>query len=45
MVGIGLMQFPTCPKEAVFLQHVLSMAEDFVSAKGKRLAIGFIFVL
>ncbi|EFH60893.1 hypothetical protein ARALYDRAFT_896880 [Arabidopsis lyrata subsp. lyrata] len=79
MVGIGLIQLPTCPKEAVFLQHlikaklsyclvlvllaVLSVdyvlvclgaivilqdmaeAEDFFCAKGKGLAIGFIFVL
>ncbi|CAL9219959.1 unnamed protein product [Arabidopsis halleri] len=29
MVGIGLMQFPTCPKEAVFLQHVLSLLFSF----------------
>ncbi|CAH8259683.1 unnamed protein product [Arabidopsis lyrata] len=45
MVGIGLIQLPTCPKEAVFLQHDMAEAEDFFSAKGKGLAIGFIFVL
>nr|XP_033511284.1 dolichol-phosphate mannose synthase subunit 3-like isoform X3 [Nicotiana tomentosiformis] len=25
MVGVGLMKFPTCPQEAVFLQQFLSL--------------------
>ncbi|XP_010486266.1 PREDICTED: uncharacterized protein LOC104764433 [Camelina sativa] len=34
MVGIGLMQFPTCPREAVLLQHDIAEAKDFLSANG-----------
>lgn len=31
MVGIGIMQFPTCPQEAVLLNHVLSLPSFFLS--------------
>ncbi|XP_013588880.1 PREDICTED: uncharacterized protein LOC106297137 isoform X2 [Brassica oleracea var. oleracea] len=29
MVGIGIMQFPTCPQEAVLLNHDIAEAKDF----------------
>nr|VDC77890.1 unnamed protein product [Brassica rapa] len=31
MVGIGIMQFPTCPQEADLLNHVLSLPSFFLS--------------
>lgn len=34
MVGIGLMQFPTCPQEAVLLQQDIAEAKDFLRQKG-----------
>jgi dolichyl-phosphate mannosyltransferase polypeptide 3 len=38
MVGIGLMQFPTCPQEAVLLQKDIAEAKDFF--KHKRVDVG-----
>ncbi|XP_038714410.1 dolichol-phosphate mannose synthase subunit 3-like [Tripterygium wilfordii] len=34
MVGIGLMQFPTCPHEALLLQQDIIEAKDFLMQKG-----------
>ncbi|XP_010547108.1 PREDICTED: uncharacterized protein LOC104818973 [Tarenaya hassleriana] len=34
MVGNGLMQFPTCPQEAVLLQRDIAEAKDFLKHKG-----------
>ncbi|XP_010524663.1 PREDICTED: dolichol-phosphate mannosyltransferase subunit 3-like [Tarenaya hassleriana] len=34
MVGMGLMQFPTCPQEAVLLQQDIAEAKDFLKHKG-----------
>ncbi|XP_009124457.1 dolichol-phosphate mannose synthase subunit 3 isoform X2 [Brassica rapa] len=34
MVGIGIMQFPTCPQEAVLLNHDIAEAKDFLSTNG-----------
>ncbi|CAH2054676.1 unnamed protein product, partial [Thlaspi arvense] len=34
MVGVGIMQFPTCPEEALLLQHDIAEAKDFLSANG-----------
>ncbi|KAF3522405.1 hypothetical protein F2Q69_00046324 [Brassica cretica] len=34
MVGLGLMQFPTCPQEALLLQHDIAEAKDFFKHKG-----------
>ncbi|XP_030545973.1 dolichol-phosphate mannose synthase subunit 3 [Rhodamnia argentea] len=34
MVGIGLMQFPTCPQEAVLLQQDVVEAKDFLKQRG-----------
>ncbi|GAB4830254.1 Dolichol-phosphate mannose synthase subunit 3 [Ancistrocladus abbreviatus] len=34
MVGIGLMQFPTCPQEAMLLQQDIVEAKDFLRKKG-----------
>ncbi|XP_060196408.1 dolichol-phosphate mannose synthase subunit 3 isoform X2 [Lycium barbarum] len=34
MVGIGLMNFPTCPQEALFLQQDIVEAKDFLKKKG-----------
>ncbi|CAA2970752.1 dolichol-phosphate mannosyltransferase subunit 3 [Olea europaea subsp. europaea] len=34
MVGIGLMQFPTCPQEAILLQQDIIEAKDFLKTKG-----------
>lgn len=34
MVGVGLMQFPTCPQEAVLLQKDIAEAKDFFKHKG-----------
>ncbi|XP_050148214.1 dolichol-phosphate mannose synthase subunit 3 [Malus sylvestris] len=34
MVGVGLMQFPTCPQEAVLLQQDIAEAKDFLKLKG-----------
>ncbi|XP_009334900.2 dolichol-phosphate mannose synthase subunit 3 [Pyrus x bretschneideri] len=34
MVGVGLMQFPTCPQEAVLLQQDIAEAKDFLKQKG-----------
>ncbi|GMH15985.1 hypothetical protein Nepgr_017826 [Nepenthes gracilis] len=34
MVGIGLMQFPTCPQEATLLQQDIAEAKDFLKGKG-----------
>ncbi|KAK3015409.1 hypothetical protein RJ639_007481 [Escallonia herrerae] len=34
MVGIGLMQFPTCPQEALLLQEDILEAKDFLKQRG-----------
>ncbi|XP_009763880.1 dolichol-phosphate mannose synthase subunit 3 [Nicotiana tabacum] len=34
MVGIGLMTFPTCPQEALFLQQDILEAKEFLKKKG-----------
>ncbi|KAK9733954.1 hypothetical protein RND81_04G103500 [Saponaria officinalis] len=34
MVGVGLMQFPTCPQEAVLLQQDVAEAKDFLRHNG-----------
>ncbi|MBA0549245.1 hypothetical protein Golob_020290 [Gossypium lobatum] len=34
MVGVGLMQFPTCPQEALLLQKDIAEAKDFLKQKG-----------
>ncbi|XP_047976442.1 dolichol-phosphate mannose synthase subunit 3-like [Salvia hispanica] len=34
MVGIGLMQFRTCPHEAILLQQDVVEAKEFLKAKG-----------
>ncbi|XP_047336514.1 dolichol-phosphate mannose synthase subunit 3 [Impatiens glandulifera] len=34
MVGVGLIQFPTCPHEAVLLQQDIVEAKDFLKQKG-----------
>ncbi|KAK4754411.1 hypothetical protein SAY87_002515 [Trapa incisa] len=34
MVGIGLMRFPTCPKEALLLQQDISEAKEFLKQSG-----------
>ncbi|CAL1412114.1 unnamed protein product [Linum trigynum] len=34
MVGVGLMQFPTCPQEAVLLQQDIAEAKGFLKDKG-----------
>ncbi|XP_009621664.1 dolichol-phosphate mannose synthase subunit 3 [Nicotiana tabacum] len=34
MVGIGLMKFPTCPQEALFLQQDILEAKEFLKKKG-----------
>ncbi|KAL1211942.1 Dolichol-phosphate mannose synthase subunit 3 [Cardamine amara subsp. amara] len=34
MIGIGLMQFPTCPEESVLLQHDIAEAKDYLSGNG-----------
>ncbi|XWS31252.1 hypothetical protein CRYUN_Cryun23aG0061500 [Craigia yunnanensis] len=34
MVGVGLMQFPTCPQEALLLQQDIAEAKDFLKQRG-----------
>ncbi|KAL7172790.1 hypothetical protein ACSBR2_032293 [Camellia fascicularis] len=34
MVGVGLMQFPTCPQEAVLLQQDVVEAKEFLKQRG-----------
>ncbi|RAL47483.1 hypothetical protein DM860_011221 [Cuscuta australis] len=34
MVGVGLMQFPTCPQEAVLLQQDILEAQTFLKTRG-----------
>ncbi|KAI7730544.1 hypothetical protein M8C21_025528 [Ambrosia artemisiifolia] len=34
MVGVGLMQFPTCPHEAVLLQQDVVEAKQFLKHNG-----------
>uniref|UniRef100_A0A7N0U3R7 Dolichol-phosphate mannosyltransferase subunit 3 n=1 Tax=Kalanchoe fedtschenkoi TaxID=63787 RepID=A0A7N0U3R7_KALFE len=34
MVGVGLMQFPTCPQESVLLQQDIVEAKTFLKQKG-----------
>ncbi|KAI3667921.1 hypothetical protein L6452_42991 [Arctium lappa] len=34
MVGVGLMQFPTCPQEAILLQQDVIEAKQFLKRKG-----------
>ncbi|KAJ7950474.1 Dolichol-phosphate mannosyltransferase subunit 3 [Quillaja saponaria] len=34
MVGVGLMQFPTCPQEALLLQQDIVEAKQYLKQKG-----------
>ncbi|KAA8550603.1 hypothetical protein F0562_002286 [Nyssa sinensis] len=34
MVGVGLMQFPTCPQEALLLQQDIVEAREFLKQRG-----------
>ncbi|WOG96110.1 hypothetical protein DCAR_0415441 [Daucus carota subsp. sativus] len=34
MVGVGLMQFPTCPQESVLLQKDIAEAKEFLKKQG-----------
>ncbi|KAI9400443.1 hypothetical protein POPTR_002G245800v4 [Populus trichocarpa] len=34
MVGVGLMNFPTCPQEALLLQQDIVEAKDFLKRRG-----------
>ncbi|XP_009789355.1 dolichol-phosphate mannose synthase subunit 3 isoform X1 [Nicotiana tabacum] len=34
MVGVGLMKFPTCPQEAVYLQQDVREAKELLQKKG-----------
>ncbi|KAG6787398.1 hypothetical protein NC652_007532 [Populus alba x Populus x berolinensis] len=34
MVGVGLMNFPTCPQEALLLQQDIVEAKEFLKRKG-----------
>lgn len=34
MVGVGLIQFPTCPQEAVLLQQDVVEAKEYLRQKG-----------
>lgn len=34
MVGVGLMQFPTCPQEAILLQQDIAEGKEFLKKKG-----------
>ncbi|KAI9085238.1 hypothetical protein K1719_032761 [Acacia pycnantha] len=34
MVGVGLMQFPTCPQEALLLQQDIIEAKGYLKQKG-----------
>ncbi|KAI8574242.1 dolichol-phosphate mannose synthase subunit 3-like [Rhododendron vialii] len=34
MVGVGLMQFPTCPHEAVLLQQDVVEAKEYLKQRG-----------
>ncbi|XP_050364869.1 dolichol-phosphate mannose synthase subunit 3 [Argentina anserina] len=34
MVGVGLVQFPTCPQEAVLLQQDVVEAKEYLKQKG-----------
>ncbi|KAG6666696.1 hypothetical protein I3843_01G046800 [Carya illinoinensis] len=34
MVGVGLMQFPTCPQEAVLLQQDIIEAKKYLKPRG-----------
>lgn len=34
MVGVGLMHFPTCPREALLLQQDVAEAKKFLKQKG-----------
>ncbi|KAL3533774.1 hypothetical protein ACH5RR_007295 [Cinchona calisaya] len=34
MVGVGLMQFPSCPQEAILLHQDIVEAKDFLKKKG-----------
>ncbi|CAM8964399.1 unnamed protein product [Rhodiola kirilowii] len=34
MVGVGLMQFPTCPQESLLLQQDIIEAKTFLKKKG-----------
>ncbi|BFG42777.1 hypothetical protein CerSpe_290510 [Prunus speciosa] len=36
MVGVGLMQFPTCPQEAILLQLDVAEAKEFLKQKRGR---------
>uniref|UniRef100_A0A2P2KPG6 Dolichol-phosphate mannosyltransferase subunit 3 n=1 Tax=Rhizophora mucronata TaxID=61149 RepID=A0A2P2KPG6_RHIMU len=33
MVGVGLMQFPTCPQEALLLQQDIAEAKEFLKQR------------
>ncbi|XP_028776920.1 dolichol-phosphate mannose synthase subunit 3 [Neltuma alba] len=34
MVGVGLMQFPTCPQEALLLQQDIVEAKEYLKLRG-----------
>ncbi|KAI9077258.1 hypothetical protein K1719_040829 [Acacia pycnantha] len=34
MVGVGLMQFPTCPQEALLLQQDIVEAKEYLKQRG-----------
>ncbi|CAK7349387.1 unnamed protein product [Dovyalis caffra] len=40
MVGVGLMNFPTCPQEALLLQQDIVEAKEFLKQKGVDVVIG-----
>ncbi|XP_034691130.1 dolichol-phosphate mannose synthase subunit 3 [Vitis riparia] len=40
MVGVGLMQFPTCPQEALLLQQDIVEAKEFLQRKGVDVGSG-----
>ncbi|KAL5720641.1 Dolichol-phosphate mannose synthase subunit 3 [Ranunculus cassubicifolius] len=39
MVGVGLMNFPTCPHEAVLLQKDVAEAKKFLKQRGVNVVI------
>ncbi|ESW29570.1 hypothetical protein PHAVU_002G080700 [Phaseolus vulgaris] len=39
MVGVGLMNFPTCPQEALLLQKDIVEAKEYLKQKGVNLPL------
>ncbi|KAK7367999.1 hypothetical protein VNO80_10021 [Phaseolus coccineus] len=39
MVGVGLMNFPTCPQEALLLQKDIVEAKEYLKQKGVNLLL------